>query len=64
MTTEVRVDRIGRTSITYRFTVTRAGDELARGHITAVLCRVRDDHSLEPFPFPEELRARIMAGPV
>ena len=27
LTTEVRVDRIGRTSITYRFTVTRAGDE-------------------------------------
>ena len=64
LTTEVRVDRIGRTSITYRFVVTRAGDELARGQITAVLCRVRDDHSLEPFAFPEELRAQIMAGPM
>ena len=63
LTTEVRVDRIGRTSISYRFTVLRAEEELARGHITAVLCRVLDDHSLEPFPFPDELRERIMAGP-
>ena len=63
LTTEVRVDRIGRTSISYRFMVSRAEEELARGHITAVLCRVFDDHTLEPFPFPDELRERILAGP-
>ena len=63
LTTEVRVDRIGRTSITYRFTVFRAEEELARGHITAVLCRVLADHMLEPFPFPDDLRERILAGP-
>ena len=37
---------------------------MARGQITAVLCRVREDHALEPFAFPEELRRRILAGPV
>ena len=63
LTTEVRVDRIGRTSISYRFMVSRAEEELARGHITAVLCRVFDDHTLEPFPFPDELRERFLAGP-
>ena len=56
-------ERIGRTSITYRFTVFRAEVELARGQITAVLCRILDDHTLEPFPFPDELRERILAGP-
>jgi acyl-CoA thioester hydrolase len=60
---EVRVERIGRTSISYRFMVSRAEDEVARGQITAVLCRVRDGHALEPFPFPDELRQRIAAGP-
>ena len=63
LTTEVRVDRIGRTSITYRFTVFRAEEELARGHITAVLCRVLADLMLEPFPFPDDLRERFLAGP-
>lgn len=63
LTTEVRVDRIGRTSIRYRFTVLRAEEELARGQITAVLCRILEDHTLESFPFPDELRERILAGP-
>ena len=64
LATEVRVERIGRSSITYRFTAWRGEQEIARGQITAVLCRVRDDHALEPFAFPEELRLRIEAGPV
>ena len=63
LTIEVGVDRIGRTSITYGFAVFRAEEELARGKITAVLCRVRDDHTLEAFPFPDDLRERILAGP-
>ena len=63
LTIGVHVERIGRTSITYRFTVSRAEDEVARGQITTVLCRVREGHALEPFPFPDELRRRIAAGP-
>ena len=64
LTIEVRVERIGRTSIRYGFIAWRAEVEVARGHITAVLCRVGEDHALEPFLFPEELRRRILAGPV
>ena len=63
LTIEVRVERIGRTSIRYGFAVWRGEDEIARGHITAVLCRVREGHELEPFAFPDELRRRITAGP-
>ena len=63
LTVEVRVERIGRTSIRYGFAVRRGEDEIARGHITAVLCRVREGHELEPFAFPDELRRRIAAGP-
>ena len=64
LTIEVRVERIGRTSIRFGFAVLRAEEELARGQITAVLCRVRDDHTLEAMAFPDDLRERIMAGPV
>ena len=63
LTIEVRVERIGRTSIRFGFTVLRAEEELARGQITAVLCRVRDDHSLEAMAFPDDLREQILAGP-
>jgi acyl-CoA thioester hydrolase len=63
LTIDVSVERLGRTSARYAFAV-RKGDVLvAKGHITAVLCRVRDDHALEPFPFPDELREKLLRGP-
>src|SRR5262245_57154716 len=37
---EVRVERIGRTSVRYGFTFLKGEDVIARGHITTVLCRV------------------------
>ena len=60
---EVVLEHIGRTSVRYAFTFHRAGELLARGKITTVLCRVSDDHTLEPFEMPEELRAQLLAGP-
>jgi acyl-CoA thioester hydrolase len=60
---EVRVARIGRTSVQYAFTFYKGDEEVARGQITAVLCRVREDRSLEPFPVPDPIRQALLAGP-
>ena len=60
---EVRVARIGRSSVQYAFTFYKGTEEVARGQITAVLCRVREDRSLEPFPVPEPIRQALLAGP-
>ncbi|MFO0879389.1 MAG: thioesterase family protein [Gemmataceae bacterium] len=56
LTLEVAVAHLGRTSIRYAHSIQREGTTLARGAVTAVLCRVRDDHTLEPFLIPDELR--------
>lgn len=63
LTVEVSIDRLGRTSVRYAFTVRKGDEVVAKGQITAVLCRVREDHSLEPFPFPEALREKLLQGP-
>lgn len=62
LTLIVQVLRIGRTSITYQIDTQKHDGEVARGQITAVLCRIRDDHSLEPMPFPDLLRKQIKQG--
>lgn len=58
----VRVERVGRTSVRYAVEFALAGEAVARGGITAVLCRVREDGALEPFEFPPELR-RLLTAP-
>jgi acyl-CoA thioester hydrolase len=63
VTIEVQVEHLGRTSVRYAFKALRGDDLLARGQITAVLCRYREDHSLEPFPLPDALRERLRRGP-
>jgi YbgC/YbaW family acyl-CoA thioester hydrolase len=60
---EVRVEHVGRTSVRYGFTFHKGAELIARGQITAVLCRVRDDHALEPFEIPDALRAQLVKGP-
>jgi YbgC/YbaW family acyl-CoA thioester hydrolase len=60
---EVVLEHIGRSSVRYAFTFRKAGEEVARGHITTVLCRVRDDHTLERFDMPEALREQMLHGP-
>jgi YbgC/YbaW family acyl-CoA thioester hydrolase len=51
LTVESRTERVGRTSLTVRFTVRRGRDELAVGHSTYVA--VRDG---TPAPLPSTLR--------
>jgi acyl-CoA thioester hydrolase len=42
----VAVERIGRTSVLYAFEFFKGEEVIARGRITTVLCRVRDDGTL------------------
>src|SRR5438552_6190662 len=57
---DVTLEHIGRTSVRYGFTFHKAGEVIARGHITTVLCRVGPDHTMEAFEMPEPLRAQLL----
>ena len=59
---EAKIERIGRTSVTYVFAVTREADVLARGRITAVLCKVGEGR-LEPMEIPASLREKLLGEP-
>ena len=49
---EVRVDRLGRTSITYAFSFTRDSTPVARGSMTSVCCRIRPGHPPQSIDIP------------
>jgi 4-hydroxybenzoyl-CoA thioesterase/acyl-CoA thioester hydrolase len=58
----VKVDRLGRSSVSYRFEFFKAGELIARGQITTVCCRVGAGHALEAREIPEVIRAQLLAG--
>ena len=58
----VRVENVGRKSVTYGFEFTRDGEVLARGRVSCVCCRVLADHRLESVEIPASLRARLEAA--
>ncbi len=60
---EVLLEKIGRASVHYAFVFRQAGEVIATGRITTVLCRIGPGHALEPFAVPESLRERLLAGP-
>jgi YbgC/YbaW family acyl-CoA thioester hydrolase len=55
----VRVENVGRKSVTYAFEFTSAGRAVARGRISAVCCRVAGGR-LESVEIPASLRARLL----
>jgi acyl-CoA thioester hydrolase len=59
----VRVDNIGRKSVTFAFEFTRQGEGIARGRISCVCCRVLAENRLESVPIPASLRARLETAP-
>jgi YbgC/YbaW family acyl-CoA thioester hydrolase len=61
---ECVLDHLGRSSVRYAFIFRKAGEVIARGTITTVLCRALDDHTLEPFEIPEALRQQMLRGPL
>ena len=59
----VRVERLGRSSVTFAFEMLKAGEVAARGRITAVFCRVLPGHGIEPLEIPGPIRERMERGP-
>jgi acyl-CoA thioester hydrolase len=59
---EVRVERVGRKSVTYAFTFTHEGQLVAKGRLSAVCCRMRpESQQLESIEVPEDIRNRLLA---
>lgn len=60
---EVRVARIGETSVTYAHRFLKDGQDLASGEITAVCCRITRGSPPQPIPIPawfaDKLRALV-----
>ncbi len=58
----VRVERVGRKSVTYSFEFTHEGRPVAKGRISAVCCRMRPGaHEMESIEISEDIRARLTA---
>jgi YbgC/YbaW family acyl-CoA thioester hydrolase len=57
----VRVENLGRKSVTYGFEFTKQGKVLARGRVSCVCCRVLPGNRLESVEIPASLRARLEA---
>src|SRR4051794_24105709 len=58
----VEVRRLGRSSVTYGFTVRRGPDELARGSITTVFCRRTPQGAWEGQEIPPAIREKLAAA--
>ena len=55
----VRIDRIGKKSVTYAFEFSRGGELIANGKVTSVCCRVLHDNPIEGIEIPAGYRARL-----
>jgi 4-hydroxybenzoyl-CoA thioesterase/acyl-CoA thioester hydrolase len=55
----LEVERKGRSSMTYRFTIACGGRLVARGRLTSVCCVLDDPAGLRAIPIPEPVAARI-----
>jgi YbgC/YbaW family acyl-CoA thioester hydrolase len=55
----VRVQRIGRKSVSYSFEFFKEGEPVAKGQISAVCCRILDEHRMESMEIPAGIRALL-----
>jgi acyl-CoA thioester hydrolase len=55
----VLVRRLGRSSITYAFEVSKGEEALARGQVTAVFCHHVPGRKLEALEIPPSIRAKL-----
>jgi YbgC/YbaW family acyl-CoA thioester hydrolase len=55
----VRVQRVGRKSVTYIFEFAKDGEVVARGTLSSVCCRVGEGLPLESIAIPASLRAKL-----
>ncbi len=56
----VRVEQVGRKSVTYAFAFSKAGEPVATGRISTVCCRVLEGHKLESVEIPPGVRAKLL----
>lgn len=59
---QVRVERLGRKSITYAIAFTHHGEAVATGKLTAVCCRLSPEKPLQSIAIPEWFRSRLEQG--
>jgi acyl-CoA thioester hydrolase len=57
----VRVQSIGKKSISYSFEFSKDGRPIAKGQVTSVCCKVTGDHRLESMEIPASFRAKLEA---
>jgi YbgC/YbaW family acyl-CoA thioester hydrolase len=55
----VRLERLGSSSVTYAFEISKGGEPVARGRLTTVCCRMVPGKGPEPRPIPDALRAKL-----
>jgi len=55
----VRVEKVGRKSVTYTIEFHRDGELLARGQVSSVCCRVLGERKLEAMEIPRAFRQRL-----
>lgn len=60
---QLRVQRVGGSSVTYRFDITTAGRPVAIGKLTVVCCRMEEGALPKPIRLPDWIRERIEADP-
>jgi YbgC/YbaW family acyl-CoA thioester hydrolase len=56
----VRLEKVGRSSLTYGFEFSVRGEPVARGRLSCVCCRVLPGDRLEAVEIPQALRALLM----
>ena len=54
---EVSIEKIGRSSLTYRFLFQREENVIAEGQVTAACCRLSESGAPHAVPIPEDVRA-------
>jgi acyl-CoA thioester hydrolase len=59
----LRVERLGRTSLTFSFLLSHAGTPVARGRTTTVCAVLNAPQGILPIPIPEALRAQLATTP-
>jgi acyl-CoA thioester hydrolase len=59
----LRVLRLGRTSLTFGFSLSRDGTPVALGRTTTVCAVLNAPQGIQPIPIPEQLRAQLEEAP-
>lgn len=55
----VRIQKLGRKSVTYAIEFLKEGECIARGQVSSCCCRVLDNHQLESMEIPAGIRKKL-----